>query len=79
MVVRRLWPHCHFAAVPHPTNFDPVCPALLWSRLLASCACRKVGESVGRHLPPVLILHGTADKSVPMEVAVEFVAALKVG
>ena len=40
---------------------------------------RKLGPAVGRLLPPVLILHGTADKSVPMEVAVEFVAALKVG
>lgn len=39
---------------------------------------RKLGPSVGRSLPPVLILHGTADKSVPMEIAVEFVAALKV-
>ncbi|KAL4424612.1 hypothetical protein ABPG77_002230 [Micractinium sp. CCAP 211/92] len=38
---------------------------------------RKLGPSVGRSLPPVLILHGTADKSVPMEIAVEFVAALK--
>jgi hypothetical protein len=32
---------------------------------------------VGAALPRVLILHGTADKSVPMEIAIEFVAALK--
>lgn len=38
----------------------------------------KLGAAVGARLPPLLILHGTVDKSVPMEVAVEFVAALKV-
>jgi alpha-beta hydrolase superfamily lysophospholipase len=38
---------------------------------------RKVGRAVGAALPKVLILHGTADKSVPMEIAIEFVAALK--
>ena len=32
---------------------------------------------MGAALPRVLILHGTADKSVPMEIAIEFVAALK--
>ncbi|PRW45116.1 putative isoprenylcysteine alpha-carbonyl methylesterase ICMEL1 [Chlorella sorokiniana] len=38
---------------------------------------RKLGAAVGRRLPPMLILHGTADRSVPMEIAIEFVAALK--
>lgn len=42
------------------------------------CCCRKLGTAVGSRLPPVLVLHGTVDKSVPMEIAVEFVAALKV-
>ena len=39
----------------------------------------KLGPPVARRLPPLLVLHGTADHSVPMEIAVEFVAALKVG
>ncbi|PSC67534.1 putative isoprenylcysteine alpha-carbonyl methylesterase ICMEL1 [Micractinium conductrix] len=38
---------------------------------------RKLGAAVASRLPPILILHGTADKSVPMEIAVEFVAALR--
>lgn len=41
--------------------------------------CSKLGAAVASRLPPILILHGTADKSVPMEIAVEFVAALRVG
>jgi hypothetical protein len=45
------------------------------ARPLAPCPGQ---PHVGRKLPRFLILHGTVDKSVPMEVAVEFVTALKV-
>ena len=44
------------------------------------CCCRTaLGRAVGPHLPPCLVLHGTADSSVPPEIAEQFVAALKVG
>lgn len=39
---------------------------------------RKLPADVAERMPPMLLLHGTADKSVPMEIAVEFVMALKV-
>lgn len=51
-------------------------PTLPCSR--PALGCSKLGAAVGQRLPPMLILHGTADKSVPMEIAIEFVAALKV-
>lgn len=58
----------------------PLHPTTLTVAPLPGCIRlrRKLGPAVGRSLPPVLILHGTADKSVPMEIAVEFVAALRV-
>lgn len=40
---------------------------------------RKLAPEVAAAIPPVLLMHGTADKTVPMEIAVEFVMALKVG
>lgn len=66
----------HVAVVGLPPSPAP-CPV---SPTHPPTAARsKLGAAVGRRLPPVLILHGTADKSVPMEIAIEFVAALKVG
>ena len=42
-------------------------------------ARHRLAPAAAAACPPMLILHGTADKSVPVEIAVEFVAALQVG
>lgn len=50
---------------------------VLMKELSPTYVTRRMSKAVTGRIPPVLLMHGTADKTVPMEIAVEYVTALK--
>jgi hypothetical protein len=45
----------------------------------ACCGCQAGDRELWRFLPEVLLLHGTADRSIPCQITLDFAKALKVG